>query len=572
MSKLLAGTNLTLESVLIAKDGRQVYVDGTVNCLFNNGKPYQIRGIYRDITQRKQAEATLFDEQKKFQSIVNNAMDIIYTTDARGCFTFVNSVGSQITGYSREELLGMNALQLVHPGHRGRILRTYLKQMRRGVATTSQQFPIITRSGETRWMQQNTQLVLEGGKAAGWQAVTRDITDRVRMEDALVKAKEKAEQSKSAEEQFIASVSHDIRTPMNAVVGFIDILSRTPLDQAQQEYLRKLGHSSDLLLQIVNDLLDIKRIQAGKIEFVRAPFLLKAVLDRQISIFSNQAAAKGIQLICRLDPDVPVTLMGDEARLSQILQNLISNAIKYTETGRVEVRVGVERADASRALLHFAVSDTGLGIRRDKLAYIFDAYQQVDARRDALKGSGLGLAIFKKLVESQGGSVTVDSEVGVGTTFTFKLEYDIPREPVRPPAVKADERPLSEFKSVSLLLLDDEPMNIFVILKFLDEFDNIHVTTADNGKKGLGEFSRNDYDIVLTDINMPIMDGYELARHIREDFDKPKRDVVIVALTAELAPQEKLRAAGIDDYLMKPFTRVDLYRKIHETLSRRRSV
>lgn len=571
MSSLLAGTNLMLESTLVAKDGRQIYVDGTVNCLFNNGKPYQIRGIYRDITQRKKAEATLFDEQKKFHNIVNNAMDIIYTTDARGHFTFVNSVGSQITGYTREELLGMNALDLVHPGYRRKTLRLYLKQMLKGIATTSQQFPVLTRTGEARWMQQNTQLVFDRGKPVGWQAVTRDITDRVRMEEALVEAKEKAERSKSAEEQFIASVSHDIRTPMNAVVGFIDILSRTALDQPQREYLRNLGHSSDLLLQIVNDLLDIKRIQAGKIEFVRAPFAPKAVLDRQISIFSNQANLKGIQLVYHLGESVPAMLLGDEARLSQILQNLISNAIKYTEVGRVGIRVEAKDVNPDRTLLHFTVQDSGLGIQRDKLANIFDAYRQVDARRDALKGSGLGLAIFKNLVESQGGSVAVNSTMGVGTTFSFRLEYDVPRQPAQLTTRRDGDRPLSEFESISLLLLDDEPMNVFVTLKFLDEFNNIHVTTADNGKKGLGEFSRNDYDIVLTDINMPIMDGYELAKHIREDFDRPKSDVIIVALTAELAPHEKLRAAGIDDYLMKPFTRLDLYRKIHETLSRRKA-
>jgi PAS domain S-box-containing protein len=571
MSMLLAGTNLMLESVLVTKDGRQIYVDGTVNCLFNDGKPYQIRGIYRDITQRKHAEATLFEEQKKFQSIVNNAMDIIFTTDAHGRFTFVNSVGSQITGYRREELLGMNTLDLVHPAYRHKTLRLHLKQMLKGIATTSQQFPILTRSGEARWMQQNTQIVLDGGKPCGWQAVTRDITERVRMEEALVEAKEKAERSKSAEEQFIASVSHDIRTPMNAVVGFIDILSRTTLDQPQREYLRNLRHSSDLLLQIVNDLLDIKRIQAGKIEFVRVPFVLKAILDRQISIFSNQANLKGIHLACHIGETVPAMLLGDEARLSQILQNLISNAIKYTEVGGVEVWIAAENVNPDRVLLHFTVQDSGLGIQQDKLANIFDAYRQVDVRRDAMRGSGLGLAIFKNLVESQGGSVAVTSTVGVGTTFSFKLQYDVYQQSIQTTSQREIDRPLSEFESISLLLLDDEPMNVFVTLKFLDEFNNIHVTTADNGKKGLGEFSRNNYDIILTDINMPIMDGYELAKHIREDFDRPKSDVIIVALTAELAPHEKLRAAGIDDYLMKPFTRVDLHKKIHETLSRRKT-
>jgi PAS domain S-box-containing protein len=567
---LLSKPELTVESVLVCKDGTLIDVEGTLNCVIKYGRPYQIRGFCRDVTQRKQAEAALQAAQSKYQNIVDNALDIIFTTDMRGRITFVNRISGNITGYSMDELTGMVYLRLIHPDYRKAAGKFFENQMNNQTPDSRYLFPILTKNGEVKWIQQFTQILFDKGRPSGFQGVARDVTDRIKIEEELRRARDEAEAGKQAEEQFIACVSHEIRTPMNAVVGFIDLISKTGLDQSQQEYLWSLKHSSDRLLKIVNDLLEIKRIQAGKIEFVNVPFSLSNILKQQISIFSNQAGSKGIDLYYTVDPSIPDALLGDEARLSQILQNLISNSIKYTEQGHVHISISRENQDPGCARLRFSVTDTGVGIPREKLSGIFDTYQQVDTRRDSLRGSGLGLAIFKNLVELQGGKVYVESVPGQGTAFSFILDFALDHAGEEAEAKTDIAQMLRSLGPISLLLIDDDAMNIYIAMKFLEEFDNISVTTADDGKKALNEFSQGNYDIIMTDINMPVMDGYELTRHIRENFDKPKSDTIIVALTAELTPHEKLRMAGIDYYLMKPFTREGLYKKMYESLTRRR--
>jgi PAS domain S-box-containing protein len=567
---LLSTPELTIESILVCKDGSLINVEGTLNSVVKFGRPYQIRVFYRDITQRKQAELALQAAQSKYQNIVDNALDIIFTTDMQGHLTFVNKVSSEITGYSMDELTGMNYLRLVYPDYRKATGKFFAAHLRNKTPNSRYLSPILTRNNEIKWIEQFTQILFENGQPVGFQGVARDVTDRIKIEEELRRARDEAEAGKEAEEQFIACVSHEIRTPMNAVVGFIDLISKTRLDQSQQEYLWSLKHSSDRLLKIVNDLLEFKRIQAGKIEFINAPFSLANVLKQQISIFSNQANSKGIDLRYNIDPSIPDALLGDDARLSQILQNLISNSIKYTEQGHVHVGVTRVNSVSGNVQLRFTVSDTGAGIPKDKLPDIFDTYQQVDTKRDSFIGSGLGLAIFKNLVELQGGSIEVESTPGSGSTFSFILNFTLDQQSGWQEVEADTGQLLHNLGPISLLLVDDDAMNIYVALKFLEEFDNINVTTADDGKKALNEFRQHDYDIIMTDINMPVMDGYELTQHIREDFAKPKSDTIIVALTAELTPQEKLRLAGIDYYLMKPFTRDALYKKMHESLTRNR--
>ena len=559
-----SGKALTIESVLIDKSGRQIDIIGTVNCILKNGRPYQIRCMYRDVTDQKKTSSMLQNAQQKYQNIVNNALDMIFTTDIQGNFTFANKVSSEITEYDMNELIGMNCLELIKPEYRHLAGDFFAGQLKNNIRENSYLFPIKTKSGNTKWLHQNTQMLFENQQLVGFQAVARDVTEQIKIEAELRRAKEYAEESRKAEETFIASISHEIRTPMNAVVGLIDLMSKTKLDATQEEYLQSLSHSSGRLLKIVNDLLEFKRIQAGKIEFIKAPFSLKDVLKQQISIFSNQANLRGIDFSYEIDELVPDSLVGDEARLSQILQNLISNAIKYTENGYVKIIVTNDSPHQQPVKLKFSIIDTGAGIPENKLANIFDAYQQVDIRRDFSKGSGMGLAIFKSLVELQGGNIYVESSPGSGSIFTFWLEFSTNQENSINEAKTDTSKLLYDLEPFSILVVDDDAMNIYVVLKFLEEFNNIKITTAEDGKKALSAFNQNDYDIIMTDINMPVMDGYEMTRHIRNEFESPKSEVPIIALTAELTPHEELRAAGIDDYLMKPFTREALYKKIYE--------
>ena len=264
-------------------------------------------------------------------------------------------------------------------------------------------------------------------------------------------------------------------------------------------------------------------------------------------------------------------MIGDETRLSQVLQNLISNAIKYTNYGKVSIAVDVVERGNDSVLLQFTVKDNGVGIPQGKLDNIFNAYQQVEAKRDATIGTGLGLSIIKTLVESQSGEVFVNSIPNQGSEFGFILKFGICRETDlnKEKDTKQNINDLiPDLGHISLLLVDDEPMNVFVAVKFLEEFDNISIDTAENGLQGLDLFKKNNYDIILTDMNMPGMGGDEFIQHVRNDSDSPHRNIPVISLTAENVEQNSVyRILAINNFILKPFTRASLYQKIYETLS-----
>ena len=698
-AKVFTGEDIENISVrFIAKNGQVIDLEGNANCKLKDGKPHLVRIIFRNVTQRKKMELSLKESEEQYRSLVNNANDMIFTVGLRGRFLFVNTIASELTGYSEYELLQMTYPELVHPTHRKKAMGFYKRQLREGIPASQFSFPIVTKNGEIKWLSQNTQVVIKQGEIIGLQGVARDVTEQMLAQEALIEsetglravldnivdavitidsdgiienfnsgaerifgykaeeiigknintialepygdshveqihryvstgksefigknreviglhrdgrqfplmislnemsvggemkftgiardiseqkkaydvvlaAKEEAVEIKVAEERFISTVSHEIRTPMNAVIGFIDLLSKTQLGPVQDEYVKGLRSSSERLLKIVNDLLEFKRIQAGKIEFVEEPFDLKQLLETLTQIFSIQANIKNIGLEYEIDDSVPLFLTGDETRLSQVLQNLISNAIKYTDTGKVSVSVELVEKDAESALLQFTVKDNGVGIPPGKLDNIFNAYQQVEAKRDATIGTGLGLSIIKTLVESQNGEVFVNSIPNRGSEFGFILKFAICSESELNKELNSIGNVVELVPTLGplkLLLVDDEPMNIFVALKFLEEFDNIKVDTADNGLKGLDLFRKNEYDIILTDMNMPEMGGDEFIHHVRNDLDSPRRDIPVIALTAENIEQNSVyRILAINNCILKPFTRDTLYQKIYETL------
>jgi signal transduction histidine kinase/ligand-binding sensor domain-containing protein/DNA-binding response OmpR family regulator len=381
----------------------------------------------------------------------------------------------------------------------------------------------------------------------------------------------RAEKSEQFRQQFLANMSHEIRTPMNAVIGMTNILlDKTPRAD-QQFYLDSIRMSSDNLLHIINDILDLSKIESGKIELEHLDFSLPELISHICDILNIRASEKDIALFYYIDPAVPEILSGDPMRLNQVLLNLAGNAIKFTEEGSVQIDVRLGEQSADSVQLRYAVIDTGVGIPADKLDAVFDSFTQANTS-DTRKygGTGLGLTISKQLIQLMGGDLDLESEEGSGTTFSFSLEHKI-GSAERLNARKAETQlDGSVMNGIRILLVDDNEYNRIVAKELLQSKADVHIDTANDGKEALALFASQDYDIILMDVQMPEMNGYEATASIRKDFAPPKCNVPIIALTASVlrTDLDKCKAAGMDAYVPKPFKVHELIRTIADMLGK----
>jgi two-component system, sensor histidine kinase and response regulator len=439
-----------VETVFVARDGRRIHVEGNMSCRFDeHGRPLSMRGIWRDITARKGAERELRASQERLQSLIENADDVIYRADARGRFTFVNATASRVTGYDKQQLMGMSYLNLVRPDYCDAVKQFYEQQHLDQVSSSYLEFPIIAADGRELWLGQKVQPVLGNGGIAGYHGLARDVTDRKRLKDELVLARDAALESAELKSQFLATMSHEIRTPMNGVIGMLGILLETDLTTEQREIATTVQTSADLLLTIINDILDYSKIESGKLIFERNEFDLVEVVDGSVDLLAEPARAKSLSIAVIIEHDVPTRLRGDAGRLRQVLINLIGNAVKFTERGAIVVFANAEGESENAVILRFAISDSGIGIEPDVVKRLFMPFAQADgsmARR--FGGTGLGLAICKQLVEQMNGTIGVDSQPGQGSTFWFTAELE--KQPLALP------EPLPLDASTRILIIDDQ--------------------------------------------------------------------------------------------------------------------
>jgi signal transduction histidine kinase/ActR/RegA family two-component response regulator len=395
------------------------------------------------------------------------------------------------------------------------------------------------------------------------EELKREIDQRKITEFELIAAKEEAIESQQAEERFLANMSHEIRTPLNSIVGFTRLLTDTPLTEQQSDYLKSLKYSSNHLLAIINDILELSKIKAGQIEFESLPIGSSDLFESVLNTVRISAENKNLDINLALSEATPAAFMGDVVRMSQVLLNLLNNAIKFTSAGSVTLSVvSSDKSNHTR----FEIRDTGIGIPADKLQSIFDDFKQAESNTTRLYGgTGLGLAISKKLIEMMGGHIGVTSQLGVGSTFWFELEL----EPCEVPQAETNAFNqvvrMSSDLSLNILLAEDKDMNRLLAKNvFACWGDNFHIDCAINGKEALELFIENDYDVVLMDLQMPVMDGFTACEFIRTELDPPKRDVPIIALTADVLAAERKRAfqVGMNEYVTKPFKPEELFVKI----------
>jgi len=393
------------------------------------------------------------------------------------------------------------------------------------------------------------------------------LDDTIRQKEIAEIEREKAEQSEKFKQQFLANMSHEIRTPMNSVIGLTNLLIKSKLDAQQAKYLNVIKKSSENLLVIINDILDLSKIEAGKMEFEKIPFSIEDSLDTVYHTMVFKADEKNLELESTIEPGVPDVIIGDPVRLNQILINLCGNAIKFTEKGKVRIQVKELSRLENLSIIEFSVSDSGIGIPESQLNKIFESFSQASSETTRkFGGTGLGLTISKQLVELQKGSIYVQSEVGKGTTFSFKIPYETGNlSDFKESKSGTDHVKGEDLKGLRILLVEDNLFNQMVAVDTLNDLiENLTIDVAEHGLIALEKLKSNEYDVILMDIQMPEMDGFETSRRIRSDFGPPAKSTPIMAMTANVTQEEveKCFESGMTAHISKPFDPQELLNKL----------
>jgi PAS domain S-box-containing protein len=523
---------------------------------------------WRNTTEQLQnevAERIKAQEQVIFQaSLLNQLESAILAGNQNREIVYWNQRAEKMFGWKKEEVLGRSLREvLLHPDqwnqHDKRLARlTKDKHWEGGLE-------ILHKKG-TRLPVHASSTVLRGDndQEIGFAFVCFDMSSQVRTKHRLEKAKVKAEKAAVAKQDFLSTMSHEIRTPLNVVIGMARLLMDEDPKPEQLEYLKSLQFSANNLLVIINDILDFSKIEAGKVKLENINFSIQEVVQGVVQAFLFHAEEKSIGLSFDIDEAVPKRVVGDQVRLTQVLNNLVSNAIKFTERGLVSINVKLIKQGDNRLEVAFEVRDTGIGISQDKIPTIFNSFTQADSDTTRkFGGTGLGLTICKRLVELQHGTIAVTSRGGVGSKFSFTLPYGVAKQQNAQPAPATETYRLND---VRLLLVDDNSSNRMVATSFLNKM-GVQVAVAENGAVALKKVQEQDFDIILMDLQMPQMDGYQATQAIRKLRGK-YQTLPIIALTADVVSdaKDRVKKAGMNDYLSKPFSPDVLYRKISTNL------
>lgn len=512
------------------------------------------------------------------RGLIEASRDPLVTISPEGKITDMNEALANVTGMTREELKGTDFFDYFTEPQRAR--EVYQEVFAMGFVADS---PLTLRHIDGKL----TDVLFNGsvykdseGKVVGVVIVARDTTEQQKItrelteaivfaelatgfaEEARVKAENAtliAESAVKSKQQFLSNMSHEIRTPMNAIIGFTKVLLKTELTTRQKEYLTAIKLSGDALIVLINDILDLAKVDAGKMQFEQVPFKMTTSLSAMLHLFETKIHEKNLKLIREFDSKIPDILVGDPVRLHQIIINLVSNAVKFTNKGKITMSVRLISENDESVRIQFSVSDTGIGIPENKIERVFENFQQASSGTSRLYGgTGLGLAIVKQLVEAQNGTINVRSKVGEGSTFSFELEF------LKSGSEIFIEPQIDEFegdvKNVRVLVAEDIPLNQLLMKTLLDDF-GFECEIAENGRIAVEKLQNKTFSVVLMDLQMPMMNGFEATDYIRNVLHS---DIPIIALTADVTTVDlaKCKAVGMNDYIAKPVDERLLYGKI----------
>jgi hypothetical protein len=557
-------------------DGRRVLLSVNASPLFgDDGKIEKVVATVEDITTRKRVEEALKESAHRFRSLVKTAESLIILLSPDRKILEFNRMAEEFFGCSRHEVLGRNFFELFLPESIWIEASKSLKKVLSGFPVRMIEYPVCTKEGEERLVQWSMSSLQDAkGDSLGVLAVGQDVTEQKASEVELRKARDAAEEANKAKSEFLANMSHEIRTPISAIMGMTEMAINTDLNDDQRSYLNTVKRAAESLLHIINDILDLSKIEARKMELRYEDFDLHAALAKHISVLRVQAEGKGIELRLVIDAGVSRCFNGDEHRLGQIITNLVGNAIKFTDKGYVELSVFHAGCWSEGEVLEFRVRDTGIGIADDKKEKLFESFVQLNSGYSkSHSGSGLGLAISRQLVQMMGGEIDVTSREGWGSEFRFTVmlkhclgslaDFHTAEEQIESLPAEEDDQ------TVRILLAEDNATNQLYITHFLSE-KGFEVETADNGLEVLNAIEKkNDFDLILMDVQMPEMDGMQATQELRSrGIGLP-----IVALTAYAmeGDRERFLDSGMDDYASKPVNIDDLIEIITKVLSEAKS-
>lgn len=493
-----------------------------------------------------------------YKAVVEDGSDIIFIVDYNGNILYHNPSVEETLGHPPGSLVNQNFFDYIEPETLN-VLHKEFKKSTTKPYDESIEFRFLCDDGTFKYLEFNSINLKHKEGLEGLILDCRDITQRKKDAEELLRAQK-------AKEQFLANMSHEIRTPINGIAGMANLLSTTSSEEDKEKYINAIKNSTENLKVIINDILDLSVIESGKLKFEKIGFNIKYQLGAIMDTFQFQCREKGIDISYSISPETDTVFLGDPVRLNQILINLISNAVKFTHIGEIKVDVTLDRKEGDKQYVKFEVTDTGVGIPKEKIHHIFESFTQADesvTRRYG--GTGLGLSIVKQLVELQEGELYVNSVESKGTKFTFIIPYESGKiqDLVQPEHSQNKDAPIHSFEGVKVLLVEDNDINRLYALNILKKW-KCEVDGAENGYIALEKLRSNEYDIILMDIQMPIMDGYEATKNIRSTFPEPKNKIPIIALTANAikGDNEKCLEIGMNDYLPKPFQPEDLYASI----------
>ncbi len=566
ISEFLVSNDLIHNQVLklTTKSGRKLWIDLTIKVTRDlNNNILSGSGAFVDVTE-------LQETKDQLEVVVGNVENVIFQTDSKGKYTYLNAAWEDLVGLKIEDSIGKTFYELFdHIDKESQqavfeFLNNPVGQFRRVIKG-------ITNDGKQKWVENRFQISYDkNGQPTGTVGSFIDVTQLKETQLQLQAAKEEAELANEAKSKFLNVMSHEIRTPLNGIIGLSNILILEDHLDSQTENLNALKYSSEHLLHLVNDVLDYNKILAGKIELESKDFNLDYILGALRKNFQPLAIEKGIRFKVKKDEDIPMALIGDRTRLFQILNNLVSNAIKFTNTGKVELSLELIHQHRDKCTILFEVIDTGEGIAEESQSKIFDDFVQADSSiTRKFGGTGLGLSICKRLLNIMGSDLQLESKVGKGSNFSFEVDYEISQAYNKEDNIESVDlnSSFSGLENLNILIADDYSMNVMVLKRFLKKW-GCTFDVAKNGEEALKLHDQCEYAIILMDLQMPTMDGFEATKSIR-NLKSNKSNIPIIALTATNQSEIKDQAlkAGVDAFVSKPFNPIHLFNTMKSVLN-----